>query len=333
MTTTVHTIGTGGDYTVPQLWCDAAPADLVGAQVIWEGHLFNQVFPPVVLGGKTTSAAYYLFLTTAPGASFRDNIDPDAGPLWFDETKGATIRFVSGNGYALRLSSPYAQVFGVQLDHTGAAYSCVEGLQGGSVLDSCICVVDSNTAVAIQGGLAGAMAHITDCLVIQRGPDYTAKLTNNVMVTWCTMVRSLDGAGAVQCTNLNTVDSSYFTAEPGAPFVGTITNQSDDASNSTAVVANWDIVPFTNANFVSTSGQFDMRLPAGSLLIGAVPGFTGGVDIFGTPRGNEPEGIHPCIGCFEYVSAAPVIPPETTASGGTLVDDVGRIYTNTGTPP
>jgi hypothetical protein len=331
MTTTVKTIGTGGDYTVPQLWWDAAPASLVSAQVIWEGHLFNQVHPSLVFGGKTTSADYYPLLTTAPGASFRDNIDPHVGPLWFDETKGATLRFVSGNGYALRLNTPFAQVFGVQVDHTGTGWAAVYELPGGCELDSCI--VASNIAVPIDGGVAGLYAIVMNCLVIQRGADYIAKLINSVVATWCTMVRSSDGEGVVKCSNVTFVQFSYFTAGSSAPFEGTIINQVEDASNSTAVRANWDIVPFTNANFVSTSGQFDMRLPAGSLLVNAASGFPLGVDIFGTPRGSEVDGIHPCTGCFEYVSSAPVIPPETTASGGTLVDDVGRIYTNTGTPP
>ncbi len=100
-TTTVKTIGTGGDYTTLQAWEDASPANLVTSDVVWQGQCFNQEFFSSSAGllnvsGSTTDATRYKELTTYAGASFVDNAGVQTNALRYNASNGAGIR----NSYA-----------------------------------------------------------------------------------------------------------------------------------------------------------------------------------------------------------------------------------------
>lgn len=141
-TTVTSTIGAGGDYSTVQAWEDAAPADLVAADQVWEGQCFNQEFtggPVVAIAGSTTDATRYKHLTAAPGASFMDNANVRTNALRYNASNGAALNNTSG-GYAaaIRVQEGHFKVTRLQLMSLREAINHDSGV-GYINIENCIC--------------------------------------------------------------------------------------------------------------------------------------------------------------------------------------------------
>jgi hypothetical protein len=103
-TTVVSTIGSGRDYSTIQAWEDACPANLVSADQIWKGLLYDEgggtngewtISTNVIFSGVTTDATRYVWLDAAAGRSFVDNANRLTNALRYNNANGVAIR---GNG-------------------------------------------------------------------------------------------------------------------------------------------------------------------------------------------------------------------------------------------
>src|SRR5262252_8013234 len=105
---TTSSIGSSGrTYSTIQAWEDACPANITasGTNEIWKGECYNDsefsgiVGQILTVGGITTDATHYLWLTTATGQGFKDAAGASNLPLRYDPTKGVACS--NAGGYAL----------------------------------------------------------------------------------------------------------------------------------------------------------------------------------------------------------------------------------------
>lgn len=88
------------DYSTLQSWEDASPADLTTADQVWKGviqettdNFVGTSNTLLGIGGITTDATRYVWLTVKDGSSFTDN---SSNPLKWDDTKGASLTVTTG---------------------------------------------------------------------------------------------------------------------------------------------------------------------------------------------------------------------------------------------
>lgn len=124
-TVVVKTIGTGGgrDYSSIATWMAACPADLVTADQVYRGEVYNDsefvVSAQQSIGsGVTTDATRYIELTAAAGQSFVDHPDARFNPLRYDQSKG--VGFTCSLGYTpiFVALAKYTRISRLQIRHT-----------------------------------------------------------------------------------------------------------------------------------------------------------------------------------------------------------------------
>lgn len=185
-TTISRTIGTGGYYPTIQAWHDAAPANLVTANQIWEGLCLNQVHtgpsltPALTMAGSTTDATHYKHLTVAPGCSYADHASRRTNPLRYNEAVGAAISV--GSAVGVELDEGYGRVSRLQIASKGnqttgwGAYAIHSSTPGGLPLTVDSCILESGVADHVLSLNYGA--HITrNCLVIAVLPTTATSIT------------------------------------------------------------------------------------------------------------------------------------------------------------
>ena len=104
-TTVTSSIGSGGgrDYATINAWLAACPSNLVTADQIWKGELYNDSEFLVTSGTAvdldpltvTTDSTRYVWLTAAAGQSFVDHANAATAPLRYDQSLGVGIRVTS----------------------------------------------------------------------------------------------------------------------------------------------------------------------------------------------------------------------------------------------
>jgi len=155
-TTVVNTIGTGGDYTLPQAWEDDCPANLVTADEIWRGEVLNQEFSGagnrLTISGQTTDETRYVDLTAQAGASFADHADKLTNPLRYNSAVGAAITQSSSYATAVIITTPYTRISRLQIGATGGNQTA-----GLSTTDTIIdqCIVQGNDRPVRMGATGG----------------------------------------------------------------------------------------------------------------------------------------------------------------------------------
>lgn len=325
-TTTVKTIGTGGDYTTLQAWFNAAPADLTVADVIWRGEVKNQEFVSAStllnLSGKTADATRYFELTTEAGASFTDHANKATNALRYDATLGAALRVTGSSAGAIRCSIPFTRVSKLMITNTSDTGSTLAALftenSGRLRVDQCICE-SYNSGVTVEGGiyLHNAWSILSNSVVVQKSTNAAAKIAH-----------LSDGAGAYNCTfvSLGTtltigVGTKYVAAILKNVYIGgattpdgggtsTKTNCYSDVTASGYTVAAMSTATFQNV----TAGTHDLRLATGSSLIdaGATESTYAASDVIGTAR---PQGASYDVGAHEYAAADATAPTLTSPTG------------------
>lgn len=311
-TTTVKTIGTTGDYTTLQSWEDAAPANLVTNDEVWQGQLQNQTFTvagtALTFSGSTSDATRYKELRCVSGASFRDNASVQTNELRYNASNGAAINCTGGNyTYGIVISEQYVRLNGLQGTHssTGGSASTVRVTVANSLIENCIFETAGSTAGAVNYLNASSFT-AKNSLFVQRGASKScvvgASSSQGTMYN-VTMVVPSDKTAA---TNL--FSSSAFTAVTlnACAFFGvsavtasgtvTVNDGFSNLSGTGITTATYNTSQFVNI----TDATRDFRLPSGSAMIDTYTADTTNspVDIAGTAR--DTGSTQADVGCWEY---------------------------------
>ena len=340
-TTTVKTIGTGGDYTTLQAWFDAAPADLTVADVIWQGKVKNQEFVSAStllnMSGKTADATRYFELTTDTGASFTDHANKATNALRYNASNGAALRITADYAAAIRCSIPFTRVSKLMMTNTSDTATSLPVIftEGSGRLHVDKCIFESwNRGTTIAGGifLNGSGSIIRNSLVVQRSTNSSAKIAGLT-----------DGAAAYNVTMVSLgvtltygIDTQYASTTLKNVYIGGVTTPDSGGTStktncySSVTATGYTVAAQSTATFQSiTSGSHDLRLAAGSSLIdaGATESTYSATDVIGVSR---PQGSSYDVGAHEYVAADATAPtltiPTGTQTGGTTAS--GTVSTN-----
>lgn len=283
---------------------------------IWQGQInaASDVFTvssgvALSISGGTVSSLAYAELTTATGASFRDNANAQTNALRYNTANGCAIEHTAAYAIAISNNQDFSKFSNLQIissDPQGSASTFSQIFASGSAsvfIDYCIieslrtepvgmygsgCVVRSSLIVGRGSGKAGlvgarAGAAFRNCTLVTM--SNVTKVTN--------IITGQYGAGSIyNCafmwgTNLSTGTGPTYT-----------TSANDNATPPSGVTQ----VAYSNATFVNTSGSstHDYRLVSGSGLIGIgtvtanVP-----VDIVGTSQAVTND-----IGCWHFVATS-----------------------------
>ena len=141
------------DYTTLQAWADAAPTDLVAADVVWRGECYDQgkFTANVIIGvGHTTDATRFFILTCAAGHSFRDKAAVRTTALNYNSTTGAGVAIETA-AVSVNIQATYTVLDGLQIKDTayGSAVNCAT--QPTTVRDCILTSTGSANPIASDG--------------------------------------------------------------------------------------------------------------------------------------------------------------------------------------
>lgn len=289
-------------YTIPQVWEDASPANLVTDGNIWQGQMYNDSeftsaagTDYLTMSGTTTDATHYKELTTAAGQSFQDHASVRTNGLRYNVSNGVGINLSAAYpGVIVKGTEDYGRVSKIQFTYSA------NGL-GGTILSAPSNVGWVWKDLLVQGGTSAGGADgflletndalILNCLIIKKN----ASTTNHAVVLWgttsgatkvigCTIVRCSEftagGTGILAVYNgVHVVQSTAvfgFTSPVNntANFDGTASkfNATDKATsglpgtNNNYSVTYSSVTPFVGAD---SSGTLDFKAVAATTLAGA----------------------------------------------------------------
>lgn len=324
-TTVVKTIGTSGrDYSTLQAWEDAAPANLVTADEVWQGQCYNDTEfanPTTILtiGGSTTDATRYKELTVATGQSFQDNANVRTNALTYNQANGVGINIANTYTGCIIVTDDNVRVSRLQLKGTHLEFVSFSGAGTGVFKDIVALLgpgVNDGSTFTYNG--AGSCLWANVLLIVDSataGPTVAGFFgaTGGGTVTWlaCAVVRTTDNtaAGRAYYTGYSPVVmqscvsfgiTTVFANPHSQSTTGSKNNATDQSSGLPGTsnqhsVTYSSVTPFTNA---ASSGQ-DWRAIAATSL--AANGF---LDATNAP--NDISGFvrpaNPFIGVWEVVT-------------------------------
>lgn len=299
-TTTVKTIGPSGDYTTLQAWEDAAAADLVSADEIWEGQIqsgasFSGSAAQLTVSGSTTDATRYKHLTVASGGSFADN---SANALRYDEAQGAYIKSTGGYLTCISATENYFRMSRVQVRTDDTSANTVSMTGTGSRMDRCI-IRGKKTGLTITGNVYNSLFEsltpggATSPFVVLQG---TGTFANNTVL--CPGSAATAAKGITQNYSTSTITNVVicgFGADFDKHGPSTVTFSNCYGVTSTTGYSGVTTgLAFTTSTFANVTGAtLDAKLVTGSALVDA--GTTVAAadpDIFGTTRSTYDVGAH-----------------------------------------
>jgi hypothetical protein len=305
-TIVTKTIGTTGrDYSTIQAWEDACPSNLVTADQVWKGTLYNdsEFTAGVTISGQTTDSTRYVWLTTEPGQSFRDHATATTNALTYDQTKGVGIK-ASPAAYILDVQAANTLVENIQVYRNGTYNyidSAVSLTGSGAKLNNSIVKSDSarsNVFVAVSA----TGAAINNCLLLATTTQSNgAKVAFGGSADSCTIVKSSavseSGTGVTSSYANNVLKNcavfNFSTAQSGGTFTGSGNNATNKASG---LPGTGNVYSLTASNqFQSTINDFRLKSGAGLIDAGNTSLTT---DIIGQARST------PDIGAWEYTSSS-----------------------------
>lgn len=334
-TTTVKTIGTGGDYTTLQAWEDAAPANLVTSDIVWQGQCFNQEFfsssaALLNVSGSTTDATRYKELTTYAGASFVDNASVQTNALRYNASNGAAIRGTYAWAGPVAVGENYFRISKLQISSTTTV--ALNGSNTGLIVDKCIIENSGTTNEALK--TYGACI-VKNSLIVGRSTGVIALLSNGTAAYNTTFVRT-----GTSTSNLVNGNYSTLTFKNCALFGGATTLAGGSASKTYTTCYTDKASPPSGCTTVaydtSTGSGFenktdstrDFRIKSTSALVdaGTVESTHAATDIANTTR---PNGLAYDVGCWELVVSSIFRPTsDVTTTGWTGSPDNTNKYAN-----
>lgn len=306
-TVEVWTVGSGGDYSTPQLAEDALPASLVADDKQIDLALFNQEW--TAAGTVLTLAGVTVDSTRFVRVIWHDPPDRTSLPLRYNTSAGPCLRTTVGYTVVVSCSLDHTQFVGIQISGPLDA-SGIDVLASYVGFDACLISAFWRNINA-TGTRNGLKARNTVFVKPFNGGNYpwyqdfgTASVDN------CTIVRPSNHSAAntafynnyFSLTVRNTVVtgfSSFSDASPAAASNNAGTMASVPGAGSLNSLTATDL--FEEAS--NASGALDLREKAGADTIGAGVDLSGvGVttDYAGTTR-NTPYDI----GAWQIPNAAP----------------------------
>lgn len=278
-TTIVKTIGpSGADYTTIQAWDDAAPANLVTSDQVWEGQCKNNAFTGsgtlATISGSTTDATRFKRLKCESGASFRDDGSRQTTALAWNNTTGASISAGDNYGAGIQWNENFGEIDGLMIKGNGSNHPALELVSQNNKVRNCI-IEGPNTISSTNDGFL-----MEQCLIIKTTSGGAgAVMQANFSLYGCTIAKPSD-IGAVPsgiaasylngaCTIKNcalfgfTADLTITSA--GGNTVTCTTCATDDATPTTGFTT----LTYNTSLFVNiTNATKNYRIPTGSGLIG-----------------------------------------------------------------
>ena len=317
-TTVVKTIGSGGDFTTLQAWEDASPASLVAVDQIWQGQIkaSTDVFTAgLVISGTTVSSTQYVELTTATGASFRDNASVQTNALRYNASNGCAIDFATNYAIAIfNNTQDFTRISNLQVQATAANGTALQvSASTGVDINFCICegLIDAGpVALTASGGAEGGK--IRNSLVVQRksAATHIAALKDFAAYNVTFAVPSDKTAATFG------IDNRYFnvTMKNCAVFGGTTVIRGGTPTITTSYTsmtsppAGWTNATYDTTQFADiTDATRDYKIPANTSAFydtGTTDSTNAATDIAGTSR---PQGSAYDVGCWELVVSAAVV--------------------------
>ena len=317
-----HSIGTGGDFSTPQLWEDDIPGTLTEDRI---GQCKNQEFTstiPVIEFSAHVAGSFVITLECQTGASFKDNANVRTNALRYNASNGAGLR-ATADFQTLRISGVCNNltIRGLQFaclvnNYSSGVVRVTFGADGSAnaLIKDCIFESNSNSNPVFNN--SGLRGNVVNCLMIQRhtaGNGISSDGGGTINFIECTIVRpsNVTAAGTGISRGYGTVvakDCAIFGFSTDASGLDSASDYNATAKSSGASGLpsggghNVYSVTYDTTLFVQPSdagGSHDFRLVAGNGLenAGVYDGTNAPADISGTTRNNPPE-----IGVWELAS-------------------------------
>ena len=326
MGTTVKTIGaSGADYTTLQSWEDAAPANLVTDGNIWQGQIkdatdaFSGAGTQLTIAGSTVDATHYKELTTAAGASFRDNASIQTNALRFNSSNGCSITGTGGYCLVINITEDYVHLSNLQVAGPNGPSTAIYFADASSdnVVDFCIAesVANGHGDFGLAPIRLATNTKARNCLMVSRFSGTAGFLLfmtgGGIEVTNCTIVKPSNLTASSNAVRWNYASSGsmkncaiFGASNAFSGTAGTVTTcYTDDATPPTGcTTVSYDTS--TGSGFENiTDATRDYRIKSGSALIdvGTTDSTNAANDIAKTAR---PSGSSYDVGCWEFVSGA-----------------------------
>ncbi len=275
----------------------------------------------LTISGGTVSSSAYAELTTATGASFKDNANVRTNALRYNTSNGAAISSSASFSNIIAASQDFCRFSFLQISGTGSAGSCINQTTGNNIqIDGCICEAAKADIVTLTGTAATSICR--NSLVVNRLTS-SAEVVLSTNGTWinCTIVTPND----------LTKPTTIFRSNYGTSLVvkncaafwgtnlktgGTAVTYTTNANDNGSPPAGFTQMTYDTAMFVViTTGNFNYQLASGSPLInaGTVDTTNAATDISGLSRGATRNDI----GCWQSpdASATDIIPLYQTIGG------------------
>lgn len=333
-TVVTKTIGSAGgrDYSTLATWMAACPADLVTADQVYRGEVYNDsefvITAALSIGsGVTTDGTRYIELTAAAGQSFVDHPDVRQNPLCIDPSKGVTVTCNTGYTSVFVVTARYTRISRFQVRHPytgGGANYCIATASGtpSACRYSNLLIVSNSAGLGVDLGEADTLENSVVVMTRSNGVQGAARMYHHGTFLNCLFAMPSD----VATKQPNALWNSYW-GSVGTPvtikncvavgFTGVINNPvSFTATNCYTDVASpptgFTTVAYdtgSGTGFFSTIGAApDFRLRRTSALIGA--GTNSGApttDITGLAR---PQGTNVDVGPWEvFIDPGPKYRP------------------------
>lgn len=336
-TIVTKTIGSAGgrDYSTIATWIAACPTDLVAADQVYRGELYNDsefvVAAQQTIGsGVTTDATRYIELTVAAGQSFVDHPGVRTNPLRYDASKGVGVTCSTSYTLVFQLAAQYTRINRLQIRHSSTAGGANGGISSQGLTTS-NCIADSCLLSWNGGGNAydsGKNEVVKNCIFIATRTGLAqgiCRFYDTATVTNCLFVAPSDVASKPNAAVQNNFwlsasfkNCGFFGATLVASSTtnGTFTNCYTDVASPPAGCTTVAYDTSTGSGFfAATLAYHDFRLRRTSALIGA--GTNSGApttDITGVTR---PMGTNVDVGPWEVVPSNAVFDQVTVDSVST----------------
>ena len=304
--------------------------------VIWQGQCQNQEFAGAgtqltIDTAAITSTVAYVHLTTAPGASFRDNATVRTNALRYNTANGCGIRTTGTDLPAIFVFSGFTVIENLQCAGTGTGGSGIRYFGAGTTnppspraIDFCILegtYTGTSTSIGVLGSaVSSGEFSVRNCVIVQRasGADHIIGVDRSAPSFYNCTIAAVDDL-ATAPTNIfrsHASSAETITVQNCGLFAGNSTKTIkvgsaafnfttcySDISGTAGVTQTTYSSEFENVN--DATRDFRLKLGAAQIDSGTTDTTNAAIDISQTLR---PQGAVYDVGAWEFMQTAPAAP-------------------------